>query len=680
MRKRLFAFLGSLALLLGGGMLTGLGGSAFEAKAEAENIRDFGDEEDADRMELAVSLTGSSITSTSQSFNLSMQSVKIEAWNNSTRYNNVFARIVDENYVDLNTAKAKSEEAQKNATEEHPYEPEVYEARVFNINNAGKSSKNVVLPQYINYGSPVAIFRLHVTGIDADACYDYNNLKAVSYNNIETIVIPSGYTSISANAFAGAQEAGVKIKSAEASALPGWEEDWTDAEVEYSHTEDSYSSAEKRMLSVNTTGATAFGEGKNFFVGYFDEANPENNLPLTMEYTLLDSENRVLREHCYYELPKASTTLPFDAVGTLAGKAKDDRYVDVEIPKGAHIDGESIVFHNIRRLIRDEAGTGVIFDPEARPIKAKPLISYSGVSDFSSFFSLTPDQATFIGGYSRFSVKAKANYEIYQTVNPSAYESNKALIENGTLRIRLLFSSLSSASYRVVYENRNGELVTKTFFVRTPVTATEITDGTQIGFLIKDSDVAPDFSIEKARSVQLCGFFVQADLFNATKNSIANNSKKSFRFATLDLLPDEGVAGVQILSIGAVLGIAYGSYAALFIAGAFAYYFYCKKKSRNDEFRRVNTKKFVVKSAENFLGYALILSSILFITARWAMLKNTIVVFNPLDVWVIVFTLAGAIFLGFAIKDMVISIKETMERKKKEKLHLDSDIVEDGTK
>ena len=95
MRKRLFAFLGSLALLLGGGMLTGLGGSAFEAKAEAENIRDFGDEEDADRMELAVSLTGSSITSTSQSFNLSMQSVKIEAWNNSTRYNNVFARIVD---------------------------------------------------------------------------------------------------------------------------------------------------------------------------------------------------------------------------------------------------------------------------------------------------------------------------------------------------------------------------------------------------------------------------------------------------------------------------------------------------------------------------------------------------------------------------------------------------------
>ena len=36
MRKRLFAFLGSLALLLGGGMLTGLGGSAFEAKAEAQ--------------------------------------------------------------------------------------------------------------------------------------------------------------------------------------------------------------------------------------------------------------------------------------------------------------------------------------------------------------------------------------------------------------------------------------------------------------------------------------------------------------------------------------------------------------------------------------------------------------------------------------------------------------------
>lgn len=677
MRKRVFAFFGALALLLGGGIANALAPSFTEVKAEGDAIRDFGDEEEADRMELAVSLTGSSITSTSQSFALSMQSVKIEAWNNSARLNNVFARIVDENYVDLNTAKAKAEEAKKNATEEHPYEPEVYEARVFNINNVGKTNKTVVLPQYVNYGD---YFRLHVIGIDADACYDYNDLKEVSYADIESIVIPAGYTSISSGAFPGAKEAGVKIKVAESSALPDWEEGWTDAEVEYSVTEDSYSSSEMRMLNVNTTNAQTFGEGKNFFVGYFDDAHPENNLPLTMEYSLLNANNEVIQEHCYYELPKASTTLSYDAVGSMAGKSKDDRYVDVEIPSGAHIDPESIVFHNIRRLIRGENGIGTAIDPEAKPIKATPLISYSGVSNFSDFFSLTPDQATYIGGYTRFAVSAKANYEIYKSINPSAYENNKALIDDGTLRVRILFSSLSNASYRVVYENGQGEEVTKTFLVRTPVTATEISDGTQIGFLIKNSDVAEDFSIEKARSVQLCGFFVQMDLFNTVKNSIANNSKKSYRFATLELLPSSGIAGVNTFSIGAFLGIAYGCYAAIFLLGAVAYYFYCKKKYRNDEFRRVNTKKFVLASAKNFLGYALILSSILFIVARWAMLRNTIVVFNPLDVWVIVFTLAGAIFLGFAIKDMVVSIKETVDRKKKEKLHLDSDVVEDGTK
>ena len=86
-----------------------------------------------------------------------------------------------------------------------------------------------------------------------------------------------------------------------------------------------------------------------------------------------------------------------------------------------------------------------------------------------------------------------------------------------------------------------------------------------------------------------------------------------------------------------------------------------------------------MRCLRNLVGYGLILSSLLFIVARWALLQNTIVVFNPMDVWVIVFTIAGAIFLGIAIKDMVVSIKERAERKKKEKLHLDADVAEDGT-
>ena len=678
MKKRIFAFFGSLALTLGGG-IAALAPNAYEAKAESETIRDFGTEEEVSREELAVSLTGSSITSTSQSLALSMSATMIEAFTNGSRYNNVFVRITDENYTDLKTATDQAKKNQEEATEESPFVPAVYEARVYNVVNKNLTNGTVVLPQYVSYGS---YFRLHVTGIDPEVCYDHENLKAVSYDGIQTIVIPSGYTSISEDAFKGAGAAGVKIKTAETAALPGWEKGWTDADadIEYSYTEESYSREEKRLLEVVSGQTKSFGEAKNFFVGYFDEAHPENDLPLTMEYNLVNAEGEILKEHCYYELPKESTTLPYDAVGSLAGKTKDTRYIDVEIPNGTQIDPQSIIFHNIRRLIRDESGLGVMIDQEAAPLKAKPLISFTNPVSFSDFLSFTPSQATCFSGYSKFTVSAKANYDTYKTLNPTAYENNKALIGEGTLRMRILFSSLSNASYRIVYENASGEEITKTILTRTPVSVTEIKDGTEVGFLLKDSDIAPDFSIEKARSVQLCGFFVQVDLFNTVKNSIANNSKKNYRFASVELLPTEGIEGVSTLSIESVFIIAYSCYVALFVLSALAYYFYSKRKYRNDEFRRMNTKKYLIKSAKNLVGFALVLSSILFIVARWSLFDNTIVVFNPLDAWVIVFTLLGAIFLGFAIKDLVVSIKETVDRKKKEKLHLDADVVEDGTK
>ena len=238
---------------------------------------------------------------------------------------------------------------------------------------------------------------------------------------------------------------------------------------------------------------------------------------------------------------------------------------------------------------------------------------------------------------------------------------------------------MPSAKYRVVYIDKDGQEVTKTIPVVTPISVTEVEGDKTMGFLIKNSDVAPDFSNGKVVSLQLCGFYLQTDLFNPVKNTITSNSKKSVRFASLELLP-EGIAGVKNVSVGAYLGISYGVYAFLFIAGAVAYWAYCKKKYRNDEFRRVDNKKFFLASLRNFFGYALILSSILFIIARWGLFNDTVVVYNPLDVWVIVFTIAGAIFLGIAIKDFVVSMKKNMERKKKEKLHLDADAVEDGTK
>ncbi len=378
MKKSLFAFFASLSLALAGASAFSKAGF-FSVKAESESAPRFENEVEADRNELAFTLTSSSLTPCSQSFTLSMQSVKIEAYNNSTRYNNVFVRIDDSNYTDFQTAKKNAEDAKEAAENEgKEYVPAVYNATVFNVANSKAANNVIVLPNFIDYGT---LFRLQVTSIEANACYDYDS-KSISYANIKEIIIPEGYQKISANAFLGAKEAGVAIKTASASAGENWEEGWTDADVEYGVT---LTSTQQRALEVRTTGTTTFGEGKSFFVGYFDKAKPETNKPLTMEYHLLDSGNNPVGQTQYYELPKASTTLDYDAVGTIAGKAKDDRSVDIEIPEGTHIDESSIVFHNILRLAKNEQGK-VVIEPDSEPLKATPtqddflVYGYSGAN------------------------------------------------------------------------------------------------------------------------------------------------------------------------------------------------------------------------------------------------------------------------------------------------------------
>ena len=678
MKKRLFAFLGSCALLFGG--LLGI--------ASSNAVATYADEESSstsenlvDGNEFSISVSASALTETSQSFSCTLSSVKIDAWNNSTRYNNVFSRIIDDRFVSLDQAKADAqtakEEAENSGTE---FVPTDYEARVYNISNSAKSSSTIVLPQYINYGGSDPLFRLHVTGIESNACYDETASK-ISYENISTIIIPDGYTNIAENALQDAKEANVAIKTTYASAPEGWLDGWTDAEVEYGY---EITSSESKMLDVNTTKSTQFGQGKDFIVGYYDESNHDNDLPLYVTYnTLANDDNSLVSTGWVYYCDLNSTNRNYDAVGSSLGSSVLSLNLDLSITNGTHVDPESLVFHNIYEAkITDNENGGRTVAPnlEKGAFYAVPKLAYSNARYLSDFLSYEFGKVTTFGDYTMFSIKVKTNTDVFQMVNPSSYRNHKDEIAANTLRVRILLSSLAKANYEVAYYDKDGIQQTKEVAFGTPVSNSEIKDGEELGFLLKNSDVSSDFSYDKIIYVRIVGLSIKVDLYNDTKNSITNSSSVVTRFAYIDLLDPVQKEATTPLSIGAFLGISYGVYAVLFIGGSVAYYFYAKKKYRNDEFKRVDTKRFVKKAARNMFGYALILSAILFIIARWGLFDNVVVVYNPLDVWVIVFAICGAIFLGLAIRDLVLFIKRTNENKKKAKLHLDQDVVEDGTK
>ena len=109
------------------------------------------------------------------------------------------------------------------------------------------------------------------------------------------------------------------------------------------------------------------------------------------------------------------------------------------------------------------------------------------------------------------------------------------------------------------------------------------------------------------------------------------------------------------------------------------YYFYAKNRFKNDEFRRVNGKKFLIEALKNGLGLTIVFGAIYFIYARWGLFKGSVVTFNPFDAFVVVFTIAGVIYIGFSIKNIVISVKNTRKRKQAARLHLDQDKDDDGT-
>ena len=60
-------------------------------------------------------------------------------------------------------------------------------------------------------------------------------------------------------------------------------------------------------------------------------------------------------------------------------------------------------------------------------------------------------------------------------------------------------------------------------------------------------------------------------------------------------------------------------------------------------------------------------------------MRTTVVTFNPLDAFVIIFAVAGLIFLGFTIKNMVVGFKNARKRKEAIRLKLDEDVADDGT-
>lgn len=700
----LFAFALSSFAALGVAFFVNAGTTTTLVKASDEEssvtVPDFSTETQAEEDSLSFTITASSLTDTSNSFKVTARSGSQPTIRNTIRpgYDAIYLTVDDENWTSWSEATTIGQAAVASAQESgEDYEAVTYNAYVYNIDTSS-SNADIIIPEQIRSASDqitvngvtktVYYFVLNVVGIREYACASWEDggaqIAEYAYNSTKSITIPDSVVSVEENAFPGAEEAGItfNLEASEATIKgedSGWSENWTDStSINYGVSYDSTASA---AHTIGSESSKKFGVSDDYCIGsYLDLDGYDFYQPMWVSYDVVDSEGNIKLEDQVMQQPVTNTTLNVDAVGGTVGGETLAFNLDFSVPSGCMVDPDSIIFHNIYGAASTIIGSRSYTHPVTSegPYYAVPKVSYSTTVYISDFFDYEAADSVSFGDYATFSIKLKMkNAEAYEALCSSQYKSNLKKIQSGELTIRILFDSIGLANYRFVYD-LNGEEVTSTMSVETPIDYSVLNDGATFSFLIKKSDVGEGFSFSSLKELYLEGFNLKMDLFDYEDNATLTGSSLNTRFGSLSLLPS-GKEAVKSIDLITIMIWVYVIFFALAIITAVSLYFIKKEKYKNDEFRRIVKKTYIKDALKNIFGLFLILSSLMFIIFRWGFLNNSITVYNPVDIFVIIFTVAGAIALGLFIKNAVVAIKLDRERKRKERLHIDQDVAEDGT-
>lgn len=185
------------------------------------------------------------------------------------------------------------------------------------------------------------------------------------------------------------------------------------------------------------------------------------------------------------------------------------------------------------------------------------------------------------------------------------------------------------------------------------------------------------FSATTIRQLSLVSFYITIDLFNNSSSSVVARSSYTARFGYVMVMPYSDTASV--FDINTMLIILSIIYLIVYAIATVILFFYLKNKYKNDEFRRMKPKSYFTKSILGLVGSIIVILCITFIILRATSFNNAIVVYNPLDPFIIVFAVLSILIVGYFIKYLAVTYKANQDRKRNIKLHLSEDVEDDGT-
>ena len=102
-------------------------------------------------------------------------------------------------------------------------------------------------------------------------------------------------------------------------------------------------------------------------------------------------------------------------------------------------------------------------------------------------------------------------------------------------------------------------------------------------------------------------------------------------------------------------------------------------RSKDDEFKRMIPKQYFKTNTMGLLTLGILLVTIEAIAFRVSLMKNTLPIFNSLDIIIVIGGVASIILVGYFIRYFAIQFKNMRDAKRNEKLKLNKNTMDDGT-
>ena len=608
--------------------------------------------------DMAVSIVSSSYTPEMQSYSIKFSSQFV--LRSSSRQQ---AYIVDDDptFNDI--------QASTNEDGEYIY-PE-YNGAVYSIeiaeNGRYAGDTDIYLPGIL---TRAGYYRFIVSSIYAEA------VDPEDAPNITSVYIPSEIESAGVGALGGLSES-CQIYFEAAQVPENFEEGWTNLpEANFHFNTEIENSYKAQNVAYNRQ----IGTGENFITGYdLGNGKSDERQLLNITYDVEDENGNIKTYNRDIPLNFGSVSIYYNGVTTAAPSFT--RNIDIPKQPGEEIIDSSLIIGNIYKSIRVQSDQyGVTYEPdyEAGALYCPAKISYTSKFGIEDFGKLDYNFSSSFLGYTLISLKMNIETDVYSSLNHSSYEAELKDIESGISYIRFRIAGLNSSVYHVSYEH-DGKIIEKSFQIQTPLANFVVNNGKSIGFIVKNSDVGEGFSASALRSFGIESLLFTVDIMNNDTHQAVGHSAVSTRFGYLTLTED--ASSFEQINLNRTIVLIAIIYSASMLAATIGMFFFKKFKYKNDEFRRLNVPSFIKNAILTYLLVGIILFFITFASIRWSSFANAIVVYNPLDPFVIILGIFAILAVGYFIRFFYVFIKNEIARRKAVKLKLDEDIGnDDGTK